>query len=168
MSERRLRPEPLSSENFAPYGDVIGVDQAAASGMNDARFARYDKLATVDLDSAGEVAISIVKSMNTTVLPYHFSMVERHPLGSQAFIPLAVFPFVVVVAPAGDDVTAKDLRAFVTDGEQGINYHRGVWHMPLIALQEGQSFLVVDRSPGRGNCEEKTLAETVILEAPDA
>ena len=151
MSEMRLRPQPISVENFAPFGDVIGVDPASSSGMNDARFSRYDKLATVDLDAKGEVAISIVKSMTATELPYRFSMVERHPLGSQAFVPLAAFPFIVVVARAGDDVTAADLRAFVTDGEQGINYHRGVWHMPLIALQEGQSFLVVDRSPGTGN-----------------
>lgn len=168
MSEVRLRPEPISLENFAPFGDVIGVDQASPSGMNDARFCRYDKLATVDLDAEGEVAISIVKSMAATGLPYRFSMVERHPLGSQAFMPLGSFPFIVVVARAGDNVTAEDLHAFVTDGEQGINYHRGVWHMPLIALQEGQSFLVVDRSPGTGNCEEITMTDTLILETPCA
>lgn len=168
MADRRLRPEPLSAENFSPFGDVIGVAQNSSSGMNEARFARYDKLATVDLDPEGEVAISIVKSLATTALPYRFNLVERHPLGSQAFMPLAAFRFVVVVARAGNSVTAKDLHAFVTDGEQGINYHRGVWHMPLIALEAGQSFLVVDRSPGANNCEEIELPDTLILEAPDA
>ena len=168
MSDLRLRPEPLSGENFSPFGDIVGVDQASSSGMNDARFARYDKLATVDLDAEGEVAISIVKSVTATDLPYRFNMVERHPLGSQAFIPLGTFRFVVVVARAGDNVSPADLCAFITNGEQGINYHRGVWHMPLIALDEGQSFLVVDRSPGTGNCEEFILPDTIILEAIDA
>ena len=98
--------------------------------------------------------------------PHRFDMVERHPHGSQAFIPLAPFSFIVVVAPAGEAVNATDLRAFVTNGTQGVNYHKGVWHMPMIAIEAGQEFLIVDRLPARDNCEEFILGDPLILEAP--
>jgi ureidoglycolate lyase len=93
-------------------------------------------------------------------------MVERHPHGSQAFIPLAPFSFIVVVAPAGEAVNATDLRAFVTNGTQGVNYHKGVWHMPMIAMEAGQEFLIVDRLPAKDNCEEFIFGDPLILEAP--
>lgn len=92
-------------------------------------------------------------------------MVERHPLGSQAFIPLEPCRMVIVVGPPGEGVSAEDLRAFVTNGRQGINYHRGTWHMPLIAFDTGQEFLIVDRGGDESNCEQHTLDETVMLEA---
>ena len=91
-------------------------------------------------------------------------MVERHPLGSQAFVPLTRCRMVVVVAPPGESVDPQDLRAFVTNGRQGINYHRGTWHMPLIAFDEGQEFLIVDRGGSEPNCEQHTLDEAVMLE----
>ena len=71
-----------------------------------------------------------------------------------------------MVAPAGEAVDAVDLRAFVTNGTQGINYHKGVWHMPLIALEAGQEFLIVDRAPRKDNCEEFILGNPPMLEAP--
>jgi ureidoglycolate lyase len=132
--------------------------------MNDARFDRFASLAMIDVDA--DAAISIVRSRSPTALPYHFDMVERHPLGSQAFIPLGGFSFIVVVAAPGESVNPADLRAFVTDGRQGINYHRGTWHMPLIALAPGQQFLVVDRSSADGNCEERIFERPVVLEQP--
>jgi len=137
MSGINLRPVPITTERFAPYGDVIHAAPAAVQAMNDARFERFDD-----------------------------DMVERHPLGSQAFIPLAPFSFVVVVAPAGESVDIADLRAFVTNGSQGINYHKGVWHMPLIATEGGQAFLVIDRVPGENNCEQVVLGESIVLEVP--
>lgn len=168
MSDVVLRPVPITAERFAPYGDVIHAAPATIQAMNDARFERFDDLARVDVDQAdgGRVAISIARSKTPTTLPHRFDMVERHPLGSQAFIPLAPFSFVVVVAPAGESVDIDDLRAFVTNGSQGINYHKGVWHMPMIALQSGQQFLIVDRAPSDDNCEEFVLGEPLILEAP--
>jgi ureidoglycolate lyase len=161
---RRLAPVPLTAERFAPYGDVIAVSPGARRPMNTARFDRFADLAMVDVDSAA--AISIVRSNSPTRLPYHFDMVERHVLGSQAFVPLDRSAFVVVVAPPGESVDPADLRAFVTNGSQGISYHRGTWHMPLIALDSGQQFLVVDRSSGDGNCEEHVFEHAVVLEAP--
>lgn len=134
--------------------------------MNDARFERYDDLADIDVDSGkgGHVAISIASSKTPTVFPHRFDMVERHPLGSQAFIPMAPFSFTIVVARAGESVDVDDLQAFMTNGKQGINYHRGTWHMPLIAAEEGQRFLIVDRAPGDGNCEVVFLEQDVILD----
>ena len=129
--------------------------------MNDARFERFDDLCNVDVD--GRVAVSVARCRTATALPYRFDIVERHPLGSQAFVPLTPAEFVVVVAPPAASVDARDLRAFVTNGKQGINYHRGTWHMPLIAFEAGQRFLVIDRAGETPNCDEHTLDESVLL-----
>lgn len=166
MTDRILKPVPLTAERFAPYGDVIETSAGTTSGMNDARFERFDDLANIDVDTGmgGHVAISIARSKTPSVFPHRFDLVERHPLGSQAFIPLAPFSFTIVVAPRGESVDADDLRAFVTNGRQGINYHRGTWHMPLISTEAGQRFLIVDRAPGNNNCETIILDEAVVLE----
>ena len=168
MSDITLKPRPITPERFAPYGDVIHASRHAVSAMNDARFERFNDLARVDVDEAGggRVAVSIARCRTPTVLPHRFDMVERHPYGSQAFIPLTAFPFVVVVGPPGESVDAADLCAFVTNGSQGVNYLRGTWHMPLIALGNGQEFLVVDRAPRDDNCEELVFSEPLTLEAP--
>ena len=168
MADRVLRPIPISAERFEPYGDVIAAGSGRRAAMNRERFARFDELATIDVDESGDghVAVGIVESRTATVLPYRFDLVERHPLGSQAFVPLGGFRFVVVVAAPAATVEAGDLEAFVTNGSQGINYRRGTWHMPLIALAAGQQFLVIDRGGSAANCEEHVLADAVVLEAP--
>lgn len=168
MSGVTLRPQPISAEAFAAYGDVITTSADALQAMNSARFERFNDLAQIDIDQNGDghVSISVARSKTPTTFPHRFDLVERHPLGSQAFVPLARFSFIVVVAPPGESVEPEDLRAFVTNGSQGVNYHRGVWHMPLIATEGGQSFLVVDRAPGHDNCEERVLGEAILLEAP--
>jgi ureidoglycolate lyase len=166
MTRRTLEPLPLTAGGFAPYGDLISTTGTGTEPMNEARFMRFGNLATVDVDTNGDVSIGIVQSRTPTSLPYAFDMVERHPHGSQAFVPLDRFPFVIVVGPPGETVEASDLVAFVTNGRQGINYHRGTWHMPLIALEEGQQFLVIDRAPQDDNCEERVFDEPLILAIP--
>jgi ureidoglycolate lyase len=161
-----LRPEPLTSERFAPYGDVIESVPDKVAAMNEARFQRFDDLCNIDIASGGRVAVSIARCRAPTLLPLRLDMVERHPLGSQAFVPLTPCRMVVVVAPPGESVAAEDLRAFVSNGRQGINYHRGTWHMPLIAFDAGQEFLIVDRGGDEPNCEQHTLETAVMLEAP--
>ena len=168
MAERSvvsLRPEPLTRERFAPYGDVIEASPQAAQAMNAARFERFDDLCDVDLDD-GDVAISVARCRAPTALPLRIDRVERHPRGSQAFVPLAPFRMVIVVAPPGEAVDVADLRAFVSNGRQGINYHRGTWHMPLIAFEAGQEFLVIDRGGSDANCEMTELDGRVMLEVP--
>lgn len=168
MGERILKPLPLTAERFAPYGDVIAAHKAQRAAMNEARFERFDDLARLDIDAhdGGRPAVSIARSRIATKLPYRFDMVERHPRGSQAFIPLTRFKFIVVVGPPQESVTADELEAFVTDGRQGINYRRGTWHMPLIGLEEGQEFLVIDRVPAADNCEERIFDDPPLLAGP--
>jgi ureidoglycolate lyase len=168
MSGPTLTPLPLTSERFAPFGDVIAASPTVRQAMNEARFERFTDLAKLNVDGKadGRVSVSIARCRIPTELPYRFDMIERHPLGSQAFVPLHGQRFVVVVAPAGESADIGDLQAFVTNGHQGINYHRGVWHMPLIALEAGQEFLIIDRAGKDPNCEERVLAERVTLLAP--
>ena len=167
MSGSVIRPVPITAERFARFGDVIQASPAARAAMNDARFERFHDLADIDVAAAGgRAAISIARCKTPTTFPHRIDMVERHPHGSQAFIPLAPFSFIVVVAAAAEAVDAADLCAFVTDGTQGINYHKGVWHMPMIAMEAGQEFLIVDRVPSENNCEEFVLGDLLILEAP--
>ena len=158
-----LTPQPLTRERFAPYGDVIEAVSDRKAAMNASRFERFDDLARVDVADDGRVAVSIARCRLATELPYRIEMVERHPLGSQAFVPLSRSRMIVVVAPPEESVDAGDLRAFVTNGRQGINYLRGTWHMPLIAFESGQEFLVIDRGAGEPNCDEHNLAEPVML-----
>jgi len=158
-----LVPKPLTSERFAPFGDVIEsvVDRTAA--MNAERFERFDDLCRLDMSDDGRVAVSIARCRVATALPYRLDMVERHPLGSQAFVPLGPSRMIVVVAPPEESVEASDLCAFVTNGRQGINYHRGTWHMPLIAFASGQEFLIIDRAADQPNCDMHSLDEPVML-----
>lgn len=158
-----LYPKLLTRERFAPYGDVIEAVTDRGAGMNAARFERFDDLCRIETDDIGRVAMSIARCRVATSLPYRFDRVERHPHGSQAFIPLTPCKMVVVVAPPEESVEASDLRAFVTNGRQGVNYHRGTWHMPLIAFSPGQEFLVVDRVGATPNCDEHDLDEAVLL-----
>lgn len=157
---------PLTQERFAPFGDVLEALADNKQAMNSARFERFCDLADVDVgsDSGGRTSISIARSRSATALPYRVDMLERHPDGSQAFMPLANFQFVVVVAPAGESVDMRELAAFVSNGRQGINYHKGVWHMPMIAMQEGQEFLIIDRAGDSDNCDEYFPGKTIMVD----
>jgi ureidoglycolate lyase len=165
MSQFTLTPLPLTAERFAPYGNVVEAAQSSHAPMNQQRFERFDNLVDIDVDARndGHVGVSIARCRAPTRFPYRVEMVERHPLGSQAFIPLQRFSFIIVVGPAGESIDASDLRAFVSNGRQGINYHTGVWHMPLIALEAGHEFLVIDRLGEGPNCDQVFLSENVTL-----
>ena len=123
-----LTPQPLTSENFAPFGDVLQVSGAPDVMINDGKCARYHDLARLDF-SGGRAGISLFDA-EIRHLPLQVPMVERHPNGSQAFIPMAQSRFLVVVAE-----TPKNLRAFLTAPGQGVNLHRGTWHGVLTPLE---------------------------------
>lgn len=161
-----LQPELLTKAGFAPYGDVIETTERASNQMNSGTFARFDNLATVATapGSSEPSTISMVRSEQPCSLPYEFNLVEKHPLCSQAFIPRTDIVFYVVVGPAGEQIAATDLRAFVTNGRQGISYLPGTWHMPLIALAGQQEFLVIDQAALPGNLVERVLPQQVILQ----
>ena len=152
-----LRIEPLTREAFAPFGEVIAVDAAKTPiSINAGNTERYHDLADIDAGPDGRVIVSIFRGQPRT-LPFKVEMMERHPLGSQAFVPMSGRPYLVVVAPAGLAPTASDLRCFVARGDQGVNYATGVWHHPLLALGAVCDFLVVDRSGSAPNCDEVQL-----------
>ena len=155
-----LVASPLTADSFAPFGDVIEDARGDIAPMNDAQFERFGALCHLDTD--GETEIGIVRCRTATALPCRIDTVERHPLGSQAFIPLDGQRFVVAVAEPG--APPDRLHAFVSNGRQGVNYRRGTWHMPLIGLERGQRFLVIDRQTASTNCETHLLVEPVLLE----
>lgn len=154
-----LAVEPLSAESFFEYGDVIEMDQRLSQPMNQGMAERFHALARVEIygSQAGAV-ISLVNSRRYD-LPHKVSLVERHPLGSQAFFPLDSTPFIVIVASASDEFDPVQLRAFKTNGSQGVNYRAGLWHAPLFTPFDEMTFICVDREGEGNNCEEVQIAE---------
>lgn len=145
---------PLSAEAFAPFGQVIECAGHAGYAINEGSSQRFTDLAQLEADAEGRLALSIFRA-EARQAPFALSCLERHPLGSQAFMPLHGQAFLVVVAearPVSAQPAPESLRVFVSNGRQGINFRRGVWHHPLLALSAGD-FLVVDRLGPGDNCE---------------
>jgi ureidoglycolate lyase len=161
-----LRPEPLTATAFRPFGDVIEAGDAYEL-INSGTTKKFADLARIDVAAdGGRPCISIYRA-TPYELPVEIKMLERHPLGSQLFMPLHADPFLVVVAPAGDTIDPSSVRAFVTNGGQGINYRRGTWHHPLIALQDASEFLVIDRLGIGPDCDELRFAiDDILLTVP--
>ncbi|WP_295960269.1 ureidoglycolate lyase [Rhodoferax sp.] len=157
--------EPLTAQAFRPFGDVIEAsDSGRHFSINDGFAERYHDLAQIDVASGGGRAIlSIFKALPRS-LPMQLVLLERHPLGSQAFMPLSNLPYLVVVAEAAPMPNLAQIRCFRATPGQGVNYTRGTWHHPLIALQAPCDFLVVDRggAPADANCDEHPLGDTPI------
>lgn len=154
----KIDVRPLTKENFTPFGDVISTAENDHFLINEGSTERYHDLAKVELQNDGRALINIFRA-TPLQYPLDIKMVERHPLGSQAFIPMGAKPYLVLVAPAGDSVSPKDLRAFIARGDQGVNYHAGTWHHPVLALEEISDFLVVDRGGEGDNCDELFFEE---------
>jgi ureidoglycolate lyase len=151
---RRLTVEPLTAAGFAPFGEVIAADQSRGFAINAGSAQRYDDLARIDVAADdGRPRLSLFRAA-PRALPFTVRMLERHPLGSQAFVPLdPSLRYLVVVA---DDPQALP-RAFLARDGQGVNYRRGCWHHPLLALDRRSDFVVVDRGGPGDNCEEVSL-----------
>ncbi|ERJ19987.1 Ureidoglycolate hydrolase protein [Salinisphaera shabanensis E1L3A] len=162
-----LQAEPLRAETFAPFGDVI-ESTTTPNAINQGMGERFADLATLELDAeGGRPTISRMRCQPET-LPVDLRLMERHPLSSQAFVPVDGQRYIVVVAPAGDVPTADTLRAFVANGDQGINYRRGVWHHPMIALDRVCEFLEVHRAGPEANCDEVPLDATIVVDVPES
>ncbi len=151
MARIEIRVEPLTRQGFAPFGDVIEKAGAQSFVTNQGTAIRYHDLARVELAAErGRSLVSLFEVVEPVQLPIRLRLMERHPISSQAFIPLSSTPFVVVVASGREQPAARSLRAFRTNGRQGINFATAIWHHPLIALAVGD-FLVIDRTgPGPG------------------
>jgi ureidoglycolate lyase len=157
-----LPVEPLSRETFAPFGDVIEASEAVRHfSINAGNTERYHDLARLEPGDDGRIIVSIFRGQPRT-LPFAVTMVERHPRGSQAFIPLNGRDYLVVVASAPEPGA---LRCFLARGDQGVNYAPGTWHHPLLALDAVSDFLVLDRSGPGGNCDEVAFGEARQIES---
>ena len=152
-----LEIKPLTREAFAPFGEVVEASDAAQHfTINAGNTERYHDLAHIEPGPDGRVIVSIFRGQPRS-LPFTVQMMERHPLASQAFIPMSGRPYLVVVAPAGEPPGVEDLKVFLARADQGVNYATGVWHHPLLALDGVSDFLVVDRSGPGHNCDEVLL-----------
>ncbi len=153
-----LEIEPLSRAAFAPFGEVIEADPARMRLINGGTTERHHALAAPE--AAGEGARVIINIFRGAPrrFPYALDMMERHPLGSQSFSPLGGQPFLVIVSEDEGGRPGRP-RVFLARPDQGVNYHRNVWHHPLMALNDVSDFLVVDRE-GPGNNLEEYVFET--------
>ncbi|MCP5159765.1 MAG: ureidoglycolate lyase [Gammaproteobacteria bacterium] len=147
---------PLTRTAFAPYGDVIDTDGAGHYPINGGTCLRFHDLARITVGVAGRPLISIFRAQ-PVAWPLRIERLERHPLGSQAFYPLERRTYLVVVAAPGDRLDEQVPRVFLAGSRQGVNYHPGVWHHPLLALNAESEFLVIDRDGPGLNCEEVAL-----------
>ena len=152
--------QPLTAAAFAPFGDVIEAVGDPGFMINAGKCGRFHDLANTDFggDKAG---ISLAHG-TPYALPLSLTMIERHPLGSQMFMPLNEAPFLVVVSEAPHAIP----RAFITNGRQGVNYHRGSWHGVLTPLNAPQAFLVVDRVSKGQNLEEHFFETPYKIDLP--
>jgi len=152
---RVLAVERLTRSAFARFGDVIEPTGAQrVFQINEGTATRYHDLARIDCGNAGGRAVLSIFRAQPRALPFDVAMLERHPLGSQAFVPRGEFPYLVVVGTSATEMP----RAFLARDGQGVNFHAGTWHHPLLALGRESEFLVIDRAGPGENCDEMRLA----------
>jgi len=157
-----LKIKELNQKSFQEYGDIIDINQQVPFKINDGKCLRYNDLATLSFknDQAG---ISLFESKRVA-LPYKFNFMEKHPLGSQAFIPVFGSTFIVIVASDNYGKPGKP-EVFITRSGQGINYHRNIWHGILTPLEERGLFVVLDWIGSEENLDTHHYNEWYCIEA---
>ena len=144
MTSLIIKPKLISKENFKKFGDMITTSGIKPLEINDGYAKRFDGIANLNTKKDnGESTISIFSALKRS-FPMKVDMMEKHPLGSQAFIPMKETVFLAFVAPEGDEPDLNKIESFIIPNGIGVNYNAGVWHFPLIATED-MNFLVVDR-----------------------
>ena len=158
-----LTPKPLTPETFALYGDVVDTQSATKHfKINYGLTTRFHDIANIDVDNnQGKPGFSIFQAQKTH-LPHHVKVMEYHPYGSQLFYPLCDSPFLILVAPAAKNLDINKLELFISNGKQGVNYHKGIWHHYLLALNDKAEFVVIDRIADDKNCVEEIIVGVTI------
>ena len=156
MTEKIIKPIPITKENFSKYGDVISTKDIKPLEINNGYAKRYDGIANLNTSNDnGETTISIFSALKRN-FPMKIDMMEKHPLGSQAFIPMKETTFLVFVAPKEEKLDLNKVEAFIIPPGIGVNYKPGTWHFPLISTED-MNFLVVDRKGPGDNLVIKNL-----------
>nr|ABZ06244.1 putative ureidoglycolate hydrolase [uncultured marine microorganism HF4000_007I05] len=162
--EKIIKPIKITRSNFATYGDLISSDDVKPMDINAGFAKRFDNLANINTSKdEGKTIVSIFSALKRT-FPMKIDMMEKHPLGSQAFIPIKETTFLSFVAPSGESPEISKIQSFIIPPKTGINYKPGIWHFPLISTED-TNFLVIDR---KGNDENLIIhkfdKEKIILE----
>ena len=159
-----IQPKKITKENFSKFGDIITTENIKPLEINNGYAKRFDEIAKVDTSNGnGETTISIFSARKRS-FPMKIDMMEKHPLGSQAFIPMKETIFLTFVAPKGEKPILEKIESFIIPKGIGVNYKPGVWHFPLISTED-MNFLVVDRKGSGDNLVIYNLEkEEIILE----
>ena len=156
MTDKIIKPIPITKEKFSRFGDMISTSEIKPIEINNGYAKRYDGIANLNTSKDnGETTISIFSALKRN-FPMKIDMMEKHPLGSQAFIPIKETTFLAFVAPNGDKPDLNKIEAFIIPPGIGVNYKPGTWHFPLISTED-MNFLVVDRKGPGDNLVIKNL-----------
>ena len=157
-----ITPKKITKENFAKFGELITTDDIKPISINDGYAKRFDGITNLDTSKDnGEATISIFSALKRA-FPMNIDMMEQHPLGSQAFIPMKETTFLSFVAPNGEKPDLDKIEAFIIPPGLGVNYKAGTWHFPLIATED-MNFLVVDRKGSGDNLKIQKLEENQVF-----
>ncbi len=134
--------EPIGAFDLEGLCDIVEIGGHAGKTINEGRCWRYSDLAKLDFGASGRCGISLFKAELRT-LPLRLDLMERHPFGSQAFVPMDRASLLVVVS-ADDGGRPGQPKAFVAGPDQAVNIHRNVWHGVLTPLSGSGLFAVFD------------------------
>ena len=148
--EKIIKPIKITRANFAAYGDLISSDDIKPMDINAGYAKRFDNLANIKTSKDGGKTIVSIFSALKRNFPMKIDMMEKHPLGSQAFIPMKETTFLCFVAPPGESPEIDKIQSFIIPPKTGINYKPGIWHFPLISTED-TDFLVIDRKVNSEN-----------------
>jgi ureidoglycolate lyase len=161
-----MKIEKLTREAFLPFGELITFAGARHYPINDGTTERHHDLALIDVsDQGGKPLINLFRS-GPRPLPFEIKVMERHLLGSQAFIPLSKRPYLIIVAAPGP-FDERTMRIFLAGRGEGVNYAKGAWHHGLFALYEESEFIVIDRGGPAVDCEEVSLCRPIRITDQD-
>ena len=144
-----IKPKKITHKNFKKFGDVISTKKVKPTNINNGYAKKFANLCKINTSLKKGNTIMNIFSAKKRKFPINIKMMEKHPLGSQAFIPMSEAIFLVFVAPKGKKPNTKKIESFIVPKQTGINYKPGIWHFPLIST-ENINFLVIDRK-GTGN-----------------
>ena len=144
-----IKPKKITRKNFKKFGDVISTKKIKSININNGYAKRFDNLCNINTSIKNGNTIMSIFSAKKRKFPMNVKMMEKHPLGSQSFIPMTETIFLVFVAPIGKKPNIKKIKSFIVPKQTGINYKPGIWHFPLISTKN-MNFLVIDRK-GKGN-----------------